>query len=271
MTAAAVWCRLRARTMASVRSVVLDAAGSRIRWADLPGRLPARVFVHGMGGVGWATFGEVAGHPLLGGHRSLVIDLPGHGLSDRPSRFGYTLDDHASVIARVCEAAGVDSIDLVGHSLGADISVVLMGRYPGLVGRLVVAEANLDPLPRVSTGRFSQRIAMQTEEDFVAKGHQEILDTVPGWAWMLRLCDPRAVYRSAVGLITGTQPTMRETLLAASIPRTFIRGEQGEPLVDAEGLQAAGVRVVTIPDAGHMMMEDQPEAFVAALATALGV
>jgi pimeloyl-ACP methyl ester carboxylesterase len=48
-----------------------------------------------------------------------------------------------------------------------------------------------------------------------------------------------------------------------------LRGEQGEPLVDAEGLQAAGVRVVTIPDAGHVMMEDQPEAFVAALALSL--
>jgi len=60
-------------------------------------------------------------------------------------------------------------------------------------------------------------------------------------------------------------------LLAAGIPRTFIRGEQGEPLVGAEGLQAAGVRVVTIPDAGHMMMADQPDAFVAAVAAALDV
>jgi pimeloyl-ACP methyl ester carboxylesterase len=126
-----------------------------------------------------------------------------------------------------------------------------------------------DPLPRSTSGRFSQRIATQSEEEFVATGYQEILDTVPGWAWMLRLCDPRAVHRSAVGLITGTRPTMREMLLAARIPRTFIRGEQGEPLVDAEGLQTAGVRVVTIPDAGHMMMADQPEAFVAAVASAL--
>ena len=103
----------------------------------------------------------------------------------------------------------------------------------------------------------------------MATGYREILDTVPGWAWMLRLCDPRAVYRSAVGLITGTQPTMREMLLTARIPRTFVRGEHGEPLVDAEGLHPAGVRVATIPDAGHMMMADQPDAFVAALAAAL--
>lgn len=232
--------------------------------------LPARVFLHGMGGIGWATFGHFAGHPALGGHRSLVVDLPGHGLSDRPADFGYTLDDHAAVIAKVCEVAGVDSIDLVGHSLGGDIAVVVAGRYPGLVGRLVVAEANLDPLPRSPTAtRSSQRIAAQDEEDFVAKGYQQIVDSVPDWAWMLRLADARAVYRSAVGLVTGSRPTMRELLVRMTIPRTFIRGDRGETLVDPEGLEAAGVSIVTISDAGHMMMADQPQAFVEALKSAL--
>jgi hypothetical protein len=34
-----------------------------------------------LGGLGAAAFGHIAGHPALGGHRSLIIDLPGHGLS----------------------------------------------------------------------------------------------------------------------------------------------------------------------------------------------
>ena len=252
-----------------MRELVFDRAGSMVRWYDLPGRLPARVFIHGLGGTG-AAFGGVAGHPALGGHRSLVIDLPGHGTSDRPADWGYTLDDHAFVIAQVCDAAGLDSIDLVGHSMGADIAVVVAGRNPGLVSRLVVAEANLDPLPPSTTGRASQWISAQTEEAFVAHGCQELLDGVPTWRPTLRLCDARAVYRSAVGLITGTNPTMREMLLAMAIPRTFIRGERGEELRDPEGLQVAGIEVVVIPGAGHVMMVDAPGAFVAALATALG-
>jgi pimeloyl-ACP methyl ester carboxylesterase len=253
-----------------LRELVFDGAGSIVRWSDLPGRLPARMFVHGLGGIGSAIFGGVAGNPALGGHRSLVIDLPGHGLSDRPVDFGYSLDDHASVIARVCEAEGLDAIDLVGHSLGADIAVVVAGRNPGLVGRLIVAEANLDPLPRSRTGRFSQRISAQSEEVFVAQGYEELLDRVPGWRPTLRLCDPRAVYRSAVGLISGTHPTMRTMLVELAIPRVFIRGDRGEPLRDPEGLMAAGVRIVTIPDAGHLMMLDAPGPFVAALAAFLG-
>lgn len=253
-----------------MRQTEFAGQGWSVRWEDLPGRLPARVFLHGMGGSAWAAFGHVAGHPSLGGHRSIVIDLPGHGLSDRPAAWGYTLEDHAAAVAAVCADAGVDGIDLVGHSLGGDIAVTVAGRYPGLVGRLVVAEANLDPLPRTPTGaRASQRIAAQSEAGFVANGYQQLLDTIPFWAPMLRLCDARAVYRSAVGLVTGTQPTMREVFANLGVPRTFIVGDRGEPIVDAEGLQAAGVRVVTIADAGHLMMHDQPAAFVEALAAAL--
>ena len=59
---------------------------------------------------------------------------------------------------------------------------------------------------------------------------------------------------------------MLETL---TIPRTFIRGELGEALRDPATLEAAGVRVVTIPRAGHLMMDDDPPAFVEALVAAL--
>jgi pimeloyl-ACP methyl ester carboxylesterase len=56
-----------------------------------------------------------------------------------------------------------------------------------------------------------------------------------------------------------------------AIPRAFIRGEHGEDLRDPEGLRAAGVDVTVIPGAGHLVMADAPGAFVAALATTLGV
>jgi pimeloyl-ACP methyl ester carboxylesterase len=253
-----------------MRQTEFDRHGSLVRWSDLPGTLPARVFIHGLGGSGFAAFAHVAGHPSLGGHRSIILDLPGHGLSDRPSAWGYSLDDHASAVVRICADAGVDAIDLIGHSLGGDIAVTVAGRNPGLVGRLVIAEANLDPIPPSSAGlRASQRIAAQTEEAFVTTGYRELLEQSARWAPMLRLCDARAVYRSAVGLVRGTQPTMREIFTALERPRTFIHGDRGEPLVDAEGLRAAGVRVVTIADAGHVMMNDQPRAFVEALAAAV--
>ena len=124
-----------------------DEQGSKVRWSEMAGDLPAQVFLHGLGGTGAAAFGHVAADALLGGHRSLVIDLPGHGSSDRPAGWGYTLDSFADAVAGVLVQAGLDAVDLVGHSMGGSVAIVLAYRHPQLVGRLVISEANLDPLP----------------------------------------------------------------------------------------------------------------------------
>jgi pimeloyl-ACP methyl ester carboxylesterase len=252
-----------------VPATPFDKHGSLIRWTAIPGGLPARVYLHGLGGNGEAILGGIARHPVLAGRRSLLVDLPGHGASDRPADFSYSLHAHAGAVAAACRAAGVRGIDLIGHSLGADIAIVVAAQEPDLVRRLVISEGNLDPLPPSLTGRASQAIRAQSEAAFVAGGYQRLLDENPGWEPTLRLCDPLAIHRSAVGLTVGTTPTMRAMFVAMTIPRTFIRGDRGEPLVDEVGLEAAGVRVATIPDAGHMMMFDNPTAFIAALAEGL--
>jgi pimeloyl-ACP methyl ester carboxylesterase len=252
-----------------VHETAFDDHGAQVRWTERPGALPARVFVHGLGGNGEAIFGAVADDAALGGHRSILIDLPGHGASDRPDDFSYSLEAHAAAAAAVCAAAGVEAIDLIGHSLGADIAIVVAYRNPGLVGRLVISEANLDPLPASTTGRASQAIRLQPEAEFVASGYERLVAGSPSWAGTLRQCSPLAVHRSAVGLTSGTTPTMRQMFVSLDMPRTFIHGDRGEPLLDAAGLRAAGIQVITIPESGHMMMRDNPPAFVDAVASAL--
>jgi pimeloyl-ACP methyl ester carboxylesterase len=246
-----------------------DSHGSMVRWTERPGPLPARVFIHGLGGNGEAILGALADDPALGGHRAILIDLAGHGASDRPDDFSYSLEDHAAAVAAVCAAAGLAAVDLIGHSLGADIAIVVAYRNPGLVRGLVISEANLDALPATNDGRASQAIRLQPETDFVAAGFDRLVAGNPGWADTLRQCGPLAVHRSAVGLTSGTTPSMRDMFVSMTIPRTFIHGDRGEPLLDAEGLRRAGVSVVTIPDAGHMMMFDNPLAFGAAVAAGL--
>jgi pimeloyl-ACP methyl ester carboxylesterase len=253
-----------------MHEAAFDARGSAIRWTDVPGRGPARVFLHGLGSSGTWVWGEVAQDPRLGGHRSLVLDLPGFGHSDRPDDWGYTLDDHAAAVATVCAAAGVRGIDLVGHSLGGDVAVVAAARNPGLVRRLVISEANLDPLPADPHGdRASQRIVAEGEAAFLAGGFERLLSAAPGWAPTLRQASPLAFFRSARGLIEGTTPTMRELFYGLAVPGTFINGEVGEPLRDADGMRAAGIRLETVPRAGHMIMEDEPGAYVEAVARGL--
>ena len=163
-----------------------DGRGSRIRWTEVPGEQPARVYVHGLGSVSSVYHAHIAARPELAGRRSLFVDLPGHGISDRPGHFGYTLEDHADALAAALDTAGLTGSELIAHSMGGAVAIVLAHRRPGLVSRLVLAEANLDPCPARTAG--SSGIASYEEEAFVGGGHARVLhDVGPQWAATMQI------------------------------------------------------------------------------------
>ncbi|MET8754608.1 alpha/beta hydrolase [Streptomyces sp. NPDC004667] len=253
-----------------MHSAVVTPEGDRIRWVELAGEGPVRVWLHGLGATSPAYFAAVAAHPLLAGRRSLLVDMLGHGHSDRPEAFAYTLEAHADAVARALTEAGVEGAELIGHSMGGAVAIVLAARHPRLVSRLVLVDANLDPVPTVPRAPGSSGIASYTEEEFLAGGWSEVRDRVGAHWWStMRLAGRTALYRSAVHLAAGTTPTMRELLLDLKPPRTFLYPEADGSLPGAEALEAAGVAVVAVPDCGHNIMLDNPEAFVRATAAAL--
>ncbi|MGW0751162.1 alpha/beta fold hydrolase [Streptomyces sp. NPDC002587] len=253
-----------------MRSAAVTANGDRIRWVELPGAEPARVYVHGLGAGSPAYFAASAVHPLLAGRRSLLVDLLGHGYSDRPEDFSYTLEAHADALAAALTEAGVEGAELIAHSMGGSVAIVLADRHPRLVSRLVLVDANLDPLPRVPGASGSSGIASYTEEEFLAGGWAEVRDRVGAHWWStMRLAGRTALHRSAVHLAAGTEPTMRELLLRLQIPRGFLLPEADGPLPGADALRAAGVAVLAVPDCGHNIMLDNPDGFAGAAARIL--
>lgn len=248
-----------------MRQARFDAQGSCVRWTESEGSGPARVFVHGLGAASAVYHAHIAARPELTGRRSLFVDLPGHGISDRPADFGYSLEDHADALAAALDEARVTGAEIVAHSMGGSVAIVLAHRRGDLVSRLVLTEANLDPDPAATAG--SSEIASYEEEDFVAGGHARVLEKVgPQWAATMRLADPRALHRSATGLVRGTKPTMRAMLMGLPMERVYLQGALSGELVGAGELMASGVRVLTIPNAGHNVMLETPEAFASAIA-----
>ncbi|MFJ9037611.1 alpha/beta fold hydrolase [Streptomyces sp. NPDC102406] len=248
-----------------MREARFDTRGSRIRWTEAAGDEPARVYVHGLGSASTVYHAHIAARPELAGRRSLFVDLPGHGISDRPADFGYTLEEHADALAVALDAAGVSGAEIIGHSMGGAVAIVLAHRRVDLVSRLVVTEGNLDPHPPSTAG--SSGIAQYEEDAYVTGGgHARVLDKVgPMWAATMRLADPLALHRTAVGLVRGTRPTMRQMLVDATVDRVYLQGARSGELRGKEALLAAGVQVVEVAGAGHNVMFDDPDAFVAAV------
>ncbi|MGW4464761.1 alpha/beta fold hydrolase [Micromonospora sp. NPDC004704] len=245
-----------------MRGAQVRPDGTTIRWVELPGAEPTRVYLHGLGASSPAYYAAVATSPALAGRRSLLMDLLGHGISDRPADASYTLEEHADLAATALTAAGVGAAEVIAHSMGGAVAIVLAARHPHLVSALVLVDATLDPQPPgVGIG------ARYTEEQFVhGGGRSETLTRVgPAWAATMRLTGPEALYRTAAHLGRGT---MRELLLELPVPRTYLHPAGNEP-IDVRALTDSGVRVVAVPDSGHNIMLDNPDGFVAATVAAL--
>ncbi|RRV41945.1 MULTISPECIES: alpha/beta hydrolase [Pseudomonas] len=84
--------------------------------------------------------------PQLKGLRILALDLAGHGYSQhRPPGAGYALADYAHDVLRVAEQLGWQRFALLGHSLGAIISVQLAAALPERVSHLALIDGVIPP------------------------------------------------------------------------------------------------------------------------------
>jgi len=88
---------------------------------------------------GWldnaASFSHLA--PLLPGLRIVALDQAGHGHSShRAPGSGYQLWDYALDVLLVADQLGWQKFALLGHSMGAIVSLLLAGAVPERISRL---------------------------------------------------------------------------------------------------------------------------------------
>ena len=62
-------------------------------------------------------------------YRLILVDLRGHGRSDKP-RVGYHIDDMARDVVGVMQHLGLDRAHVIGSSLGAEVGLSLAANYP---------------------------------------------------------------------------------------------------------------------------------------------
>lgn len=75
--------------------------------------------------------------PLAEHFRVYAMDLPGHGLSDKPY-LDYNMPFFADFTLKFMRAVGIEQADILGHSFGGAIGIKLAHRFPNKVRRLIL-------------------------------------------------------------------------------------------------------------------------------------
>jgi len=111
--------------------------GVEIQIAQWEGEDNAILCIHGI--TANCRCWDVIADALSPSHRVLAMDLRGRGLSEAPSA-GYSMEHHCRDILAVLDDLGLERVVLMGHSLGAFISVVFGAKYPERVDSIILVD-----------------------------------------------------------------------------------------------------------------------------------
>jgi pimeloyl-ACP methyl ester carboxylesterase len=242
--------------------------------------MPPRTIAGPAGNLHVSDGGAGTGHPVLFVHsfagssmhwraqleflrrtrRALAIDLRGHGQSQAPASGDYSVASFAKDIAAVVDALQLQSVIIVGHSMGGSASIAYAGTHPEHVAGLMLVGT-----PGRTPAEQSQKSlsAMRADYDRATEGY-----------WNKLLDGAQAEVRERVQADMKKIPREAAEKMIASVfafdPLKPMRNYPGPCLVvstphadtpDALEKQMPDLPVETIEGSSHWMQMDKPGEF----------
>ena len=245
---------------------------------------PDMVLVHGLRGHrhSWDDFSSL----VCKDFHVMALDQRGRGESDWAPDGDYSTDAYVADLAGFSEVLGLSKLTLLGHSMGGRNSMTFGGKYPEKLDKLVVVDVGPESDPR-GGARISREIINVPEEfdsfeavvEYMNKQNRFASDRVMrrrltyatkelpngkiGWRYDLAIREAR---RQG---ISSPQEDLWPALSRITCPTLVVRGAESD-LLTLEVAQRmietfANGQLVEIPSAGHMVFEDNPDDFNAAV------
>lgn len=245
------------------------------------------VFLHGLFGRG-KNFTRIA-KGLQPECTSLLVDLPNHGGSEWTADFDYRdMADHVADELRA-DFASEGPVDVIGHSMGGKVAMVLALRHPDLVDRLVVEDispvgTDADGAKASGDSEFDHLLSSLRALDLDALDGRSAADdalagpipnrTVRGFLLQnLRSGEEGLSWEPNLELLHDSLGTIggfpdlgdarfeRPVLWVGGADSDYIRPEYGDAM---RALFPRAARVM-IKGAGHWIHSQKPEEFIAVL------
>ena len=243
------------------------------------------LMIHGLGSYLPAWKKNI--NELSKNYRIIAIDLPGYGKSSKAPHSGL-MTFYAGVIAEFIQQLHIGPVNLAGHSMGGQISMVLALEKPELVKRLILVDpagfeafhagqrnwfkdvmtpnlVRLTSLEAIETNLASNFFRMPDDARFMIEDRIAMRDAVDFDAYCL------AVARSVHGMVD--EPVL-DKISAINVPTLIFFGENDMlipnrylnpgftvKIAEAGAALIKGSKLVMVPKCGHFMMFEKSEVF----------
>jgi 2-succinyl-6-hydroxy-2,4-cyclohexadiene-1-carboxylate synthase len=191
------------------------------------------------------------------------------------------MEGATQALADVLDDAGIQQCTLVGYSMGGRIALYFARYQTERVRRLVLESAS--PGLEAADDRAARRAV---DADRAAAIRDDLRGFLEDWYRMPLFAslqkhdlvetmverrarnDPKALARVLDGLGTGTQPSLWDDLPDLDVPTLLLTGALDDKYVDLTAEMAfrnPSMHRVVVPNAGHNVHAERPQAFVSHL------
>jgi esterase len=244
--------------------------GLTLSYLDSGGELPVTIALHAhwMEGATFSPLAEAIGSEW----RLIALDQRGHGDSDHAQ--SYTREDYLGDLEALFRHLGLPHAVLLGNSLGGVNAYQFAASHPQWVRALVIEDMGVevpgDLPPMLSwAGTFAKREELEKAIGSRLLPYlQDSFRPTTGGCWRLAF-EPRDMLLSQASLAGNHWSDW----LATDCPALVIRGTESRVTTAAHVAQMAERRAHTqlcTLEGGHVVHQDNPPAFAAAVRSFLG-
>ncbi len=163
-----------------VRDVIVRTREGAVHALEAGEGEPTLVLIHGAEAD--STMWEPYMEGLARGRRVLAPDLPGHGGTDAPEDLDASARGITDWFSALLDAEGLDSVDLLGHSLGGTVAIHIALEAPPVVRRLVLVDTGGLCWPASPIGRgVDEFLRVLVEGEMDEERARDMVAEIYGW------------------------------------------------------------------------------------------